>query len=163
MTLSRSVFPALLVMGCLSLGLKVLLDAPVNYEKLHPTFMRTILWALEEQGFQPLVQTDRRTWSAFKGTCFVWVGPSHPEGGGDSAFVADYGSLGALRFWYRGKVYPDLPSVTALLDRYIERGKIAVGLEPQIHPVYHLIASPDCTDDALTRLRLEDLQPGDGH
>ena len=138
-----------------TLGLKWIFEDRVDYDKLYPVFMERIAHALEADGFTLLAQTDTRTVSGYKDECFVWIGSSRAEGGGDDLFIQSYGTLGELSFWYKGDLFAERPVLAPLVDKYRERLKIALFQTPSVHQIYHIISTSSCKPEELRTLALD--------
>ncbi|TBW32967.1 hypothetical protein EYW49_21180 [Siculibacillus lacustris] len=141
-----------------ALGLKILIEDPINYDKLVGPIQEKMERGLTDRDFQLLPPTDRRTLTAFRDRCSISIGQSRPEGGEDAIFREIYGATGPMSFWYRGEIYAARPGARALIDRYFERIKLTVGFTPLVHPIYHMVTSGVCDRQVLKSLALDDVQ-----
>lgn len=138
------------VLGAGGLGLKVAIEDPVNYDNYKKPILSAVETSLRNANFQAITQVNARTLVATRDNCVLAIGVSRPEGGADAAFESAFSSIGRVRFWYRGEVLNERPGARAIIDRYLNRLKIIVGVRPSLHPVYHFAVAPTC--------RLEDIK-----
>ena len=154
MKLSWKEWGAIAVALILTLGIKFVFDAPLSYSALNQALLDETQKHLEQADYKVVLLESKRTLGALKSNCYLAVGLSLPEGGGDSAFEKTYGDIGRLVFWYEGEIYPNRPNVRVLVDRYFERLKMITGARPKVLPLYHIAASTACAAAAVKALPL---------
>lgn len=143
-----------------SLGFKAIVEQPVDYGHLTTSLLDVARQALTEKDFTILAQTDIRAIQAFKSGCFITLGYSLAEGGGDASFIANYGGSGRVIYWYRGQLYDQRPGALGLIDRYFVRLEQIFSGSTNLHPIYHIVASDQCSDVDIRSLALDNVGRG---
>jgi hypothetical protein len=133
----------------LTLALKLLLnqrDAPDS-----ALFAETVASFLTQHGFES--RLEKRFGQVFihanEKKCHMLITEAAPQGWNRDGIGLHSKQVGQLNYIFDGAVHEREPFVAPLVDEYLTRVRIKMGLNPSRHPVLAVAASDDCAINAL--------------
>jgi hypothetical protein len=135
----------------LTLGLKLLDHNYRGSAPAGPATEEVLVSFLLQHGFESRLEekSDRILVHVNAGKCRFLITEVAPQGWDRSSLEVLASRVGRLSYVFDGAVHEHEPFLVPMIDSYWTLVRIKLGLSPNYHPVLAVVASDDCSINAL--------------